>query len=187
MITPLTLPVATGGNGTITYQLYTLPTYTQVTDGVSFLGLTYNAADRTLTGTPTTEVVLDLRWSAIDADNDGTYSPPTFNVRVVAAGRDIAPTFGGAGIYNPDFDFGETVALTLPVATGGNGALSYSLSAAGAPVADGASVFGLTYNAAARTLTGTATSGRFLSPAGWPPGRFPSNGMRLTQTTIPPR
>ena len=161
-ITPLTLPVATGGNGAITYQLYTLPTYTPVTDGVSFLGLTYNAADRTLTGTPTTEAFqLTLQWSAIDSDNDNTYPPPSFNIRVVAAGRDIAPTFGGAGIYNPDFDFGETVALTLPVATGGNGALSYSLYADGAQVADGASVFGLTYNAAARTLTGTATSGTF--------------------------
>ena len=160
MITPLTLPEATGGNGILTYILYNRTDSVLVTDGASVLGLTYNAADRTLTGTPTTEAYqLTLQWSAHDADNDYTYSSPTFNITVVAAGSDIAPTFGGARVGNTSFDFGETVALTLPVATGGNGALSYSLEAANAPVVDGASVLGLTYNAAARTLTGTATTG----------------------------
>ena len=148
----LTLPaVETPGNGATTYTLTpALPA-----------GLTFNAATRVLIGTPQALASTKIfTYTARDSDANNTaddVDPRSIFITVVAEGTDIAPTFGGAR-RNFDYNFGQPVALTLPVATGGNGPIVYQLFESDEPVADGTSVFGLTYNAAARTLTGTATS-----------------------------
>ncbi len=122
-ITSLTLPAATGGNGTITYTL-TPPA-----------GLTFNAATRELTGTPTTVAgATDYTYTATDADDNNAADDTatlTFSITVTAAGVDIAPTFGGATIPDQSYTQGtEITSLTLPAATGGNGAITYTLTPA---------------------------------------------------------
>ena len=72
---------------------------------------------------------------------------------------DIAPDFGAHYIGKHIFAVGAPVALTLPVATGGTGAINYTLYTSRGQVMEGESILGLTWNVAARTLTGTATSG----------------------------
>ena len=58
-ITPLTLPAANGGNGTLSYSLTpTVP------------GLAFAAATRTLSGTPTTAGTYNLTYQAIDGDTN---------------------------------------------------------------------------------------------------------------------
>ena len=57
-ITPLTLPVATGGTPPYTYTLSPIPA-----------GLEFVAAVRSLTGTPTTVGVTDVTYTATDATN----------------------------------------------------------------------------------------------------------------------
>ena len=48
-----------------------------------------------------------------------------------AQGNSAAPTFGGATVRNQSYVVGKSIArLTLPAATGGNGALEYGLSPA---------------------------------------------------------
>ena len=145
VITPLTLPLATGGNGApITYSLVgTLPA-----------GLTFNAAASppTITGTPTTPAAATtVVYAANDGDSDMTASDtatlPAFTITIIA---DTAPAFAVTTIPARLFFLNEVVALTLPAATGGNGAGTYTLTPA-LPT-------GLTFNAAARTITGTAST-----------------------------
>ena len=156
MITPLTLPqTATGGNGPLTYTLSSgLP-----------VGLTYNADANppTITGTPTgTAGRVRIRWMAADADIDiGQGDTAIVRITFVVAAN-ISPTFTeGVTIGDQIYLVGETVALTLPEAAPGNGATHYGLANTGTfmVVADGESLLGLTWNAAERTLTGTATTG----------------------------
>ena len=64
--------------------------------------------------------------------------------------RDLAPSFGAARVTALTLVQGEAMApVVLPAATGGNGALTYSLSSAPAGLA------GLSLNATTRTLSGT--------------------------------
>ena len=166
MITPLTLPEATGGNGIITYELIPDAAGSQL-DDILPAGLTYNAADRTLTGTPTetppggTRII--LKWVATDADDNRQAGDSAILSFAVVIQEDLTPAFAEGMAPSDQFYFpGETVALTLPEATiPGNGATTYTLINVDTTtvVADGGSVFGLTYNAAARTLTGTVLLG----------------------------
>ena len=167
-ITPLTLPLATGGNGAITYTL-TGPNGMDVSELPD--GLTYAANARTITGTPTatTAAPLAFTWAAADTD-DNTAADDTdtldFSITVNEAE-------GPAGTGEPDtapaFTAGETVAaqtyeqntaitpLTLPLATGGNGAITYTLTGPnGMDVSELPD--GLIYAANARTITGTPTA-----------------------------
>ena len=163
MITPLTLPTtATGGNGALTYAL------TDASGNAPNLpaGLTYNAAANppTLTGTPTaTAASLLFFWVAMDADGNELGSDTASLNFAIAVEADLVPAFAeGVTIADPRFFVGETAALTLPEATiPGNGATTYGLvnTGTGMAVADRESVLGLTWNAARRTLTGTATVG----------------------------
>ena len=110
-ITSLTLPEATGGNGTITYSLSpTLPT-----------GVTFSAGNRRISGTPTGRFAsASFTYTATDAD--GTTVELTFTIVVTAT----VITF--ATIANQAWVVGTAVSLTLPTATGGVGTLTYSLS-----------------------------------------------------------
>ena len=159
----LTLPVATGGNGEIQYTLLG-PDGSSITNlSADIPGLTFNPTARTITGTPTaTALSMAYSWVASDSDADtgtGDQSTLTFNITVEA---DTAPTFAD-GVTIADQNYIENVAitpLTLPVATGGNGEIKYTLFGSdGSPIPNLSAVIpGLTLDTTARTITGTPTA-----------------------------
>ena len=140
-ITPLTLPAATGGNGDITYTLTNPP-----------VGLTFDTATRVLTGTPTTAATMaGYAYTAADSDATvGSSDETTLTLTITVDAPDTAPAFtAGAAIPAQTYIAGSAITpLTLPVATGGNGAITYTLT----PPA------GLSFDPATRVLTGTPTT-----------------------------
>ncbi len=137
-ISSLQLPVATGGNAPLTYSLTpAVPT-----------GVTFDAAARTVTGTPTA-ALSKTQFTYTVTDGDGDTATLTFDIEVAAEPR---PAFAqGAAIPAQSWTAGTAIStLQLPVATGGNAPLTYSLTPA-LPT-------GLTFNATARTLAGTPTA-----------------------------
>ena len=136
----LTLPTATGGNGAITYAL---------TPAIP--GLTLDAATGVLTGTPTTEAAAtDYTYTAADGDDNTDADDAVSLMLSITIEADTTPSFGGATVSAQTFTIGTAVDLTLPAATGGNGASTYTLTPA-LPT-------GLTLDAATRTITGTPTT-----------------------------
>ena len=132
-ITALTLPQATGGDGTLTYSLSpNLP-----------VGLTFDDAQRTITGTPESGLP-QTTFTYTATDEDGDTAELTFTISV-----DAVPAFAtDAAITGQMYTQNVEIAdLTLPQATGGDGALSYTLSP-NPPQ-------GLIFDAAQRTLIGT--------------------------------
>ena len=133
----LELPPASGGNGDLTYTLSPLP-----------LGLEFDAASRTLSGTPSDVVSFPEKifylmiYEATDAD--GATATLTFNISVEE--EDVAPSFGDATVADQMFSAGVAIDLVLPPASGGNGDLTYNLR----PLPPG-----LEFDAATRTLSGT--------------------------------
>ena len=86
-IAPLTLPAASGGDGTLTYTLTpTVP------------GLSFDAATRRLTGTPSAAGAHDMAYTATDADGDT--ATLRFGIAVRAAG-------GGPAGFDLDADNGR--------------------------------------------------------------------------------
>ena len=136
-IASLSLPQATGGDAPLTYTL---------TPALS-AGLTFDGTARTITGTPTTAATL-VTYRYTVTDMDGDTATLTFRVTVVAS---TGLTFGGATVSDQAYIVSQLITpLTLPVATRGDGAITYTLTPA-LPT-------GLTYNATARTITGTPTA-----------------------------
>ena len=136
-IQALVLPAASGGNAPVIHTLAPdLPA-----------GLALDPATQTVSGTPTTEqAATSYSWTATDAD--GQTAVLTFAIAVEA---DLAPSFGSATVTDRIFTTGEALtALTLPAATGGNGALAYALTPA-LPA-------GLAFDPATRTVSGTPTA-----------------------------
>ena len=132
----LTLPAATGGDGDLAYSLTpALPS-----------GVTFDATTRQVTGTPETpQEAVTYTYSATDTDGDTDELSFTITVE-----ENLIPSFGDAAIPDQSWTEGRAIAeLRLPVATGGNGDLAYSLTPA-VPV-------GLTLAAATRMLSGTPT------------------------------
>ena len=114
-ITALTLPRATGGNGTLTYRLAPAPPS----------GLSLDGATRRLTGTPDT-VQGPVRYTWTVRDVDGDTDELTFTIEVVA---DLMPSFGDAVVADQTYTQNTAItALTLPEATGGDGTLTYRLT-----------------------------------------------------------
>ena len=139
MITPLTLPVATGGNGAITYSLTgALPT-----------GLTFNATSPpTITGTPTTVAGATMHTYTA-TDTASATATLMFSITIDAA--DTVPAFVTMTVPAQTYTANMPITpLTLPAATGGNGASTYALTPA-LPT-------GLAFDAAARTISGTPTA-----------------------------
>ncbi len=127
-ISNLILPAATGGTGTLTYTLTSVP------------GLDFNANTRTLSGTPDTAGTTTLTYTV--TDTNGASTTATFTVMVNAG---LALTASG----NQNYTRGTAISnLILPAATSGTGTLTYTLT----------SVPGLTFTASTRTLSGTPST-----------------------------
>ena len=138
MIEPMILPMASGGNGALTYTLTpALPA-----------GLTFDAATFSLSGTPPEASAMTIyTYTVTDADGDPDFL--TFSLMVMA---DSLPSFGAATIEPQNYTQDSPIEpMTLPMASGGNGALTYTLTPA-LPA-------GLTFDAATRILSGTPTEG----------------------------
>ena len=151
-ITTLTLPLATGGNGPVTYSL--------ADEAALPAGLTFDgtANPPTITGTPTTPAdATTVVYTAHDGDGDMTAGDAvtlTFAITIIA---DTAPAFAVTSIPARTFFLNEVVALTLPAATSGNGAITYTLTGpAGAALSQ--AVPGLTFTASTRVLSGAPTT-----------------------------
>ena len=130
-IEALELPAASSGNGDLTYDLRPVPP-----------GLAFDAASRTLSGTPSEVAISLMTYEVTDADGDT--ATLTFEIEV-----DTMPSFDGATVADQSYQTGEDIGvLGLPVASSGDGPLVYSLSPA---------VPGLTFDAGSRTLSGTPT------------------------------
>ena len=144
-IATLTLPQATGGSGSVTYSLSpSLPN-----------GLSFDAAARTITGTPTAAATgATYRYSATDGTDTVMLS---FSLEVTAAEEQASAQAGLSWVTAPptllEWKQGDTVNVTLPAATGDPN-ITYKLSdgcgsnAAKLPQ-------GISWNASARTLSGT--------------------------------
>lgn len=132
-IYPVQLPVASGGNDTLTYSLEPdLPA-----------GLMLNASTNQILGTPTTAVMKSsFTWRVTDIDGDT--AELVFSIYVA---EDMMPSFGSASVDVLMVVMDSAIdPVVLPEATGGNGELTYSLSP---------SVSGLMFDSKTRTLSGT--------------------------------
>ena len=128
----ITLPVGTGGDGDLIYSIANLPS-----------GLSFNTSTRKITGTPTTEETKTVTYTVTDADGDTDSETFTFTI----GPEDLtpsAPTLSDqTGVVRTAVD------ITLPVGTGGDGVLAYSI--ANLPA-------GLSFNTSTRKITGTPTT-----------------------------
>ena len=131
------LPEASGGDAPLTYSVSALPA-----------GLEFDAATRTLGGTPTeaTDGAVEITYIVTDSGDDT--ATLTFIITIVEAGT--VPVFAeGASINDQTYVVGTRIAdWVLPEASGGDDELTYSVSALPA---------GLEFDAATRTLSGTPT------------------------------
>ena len=108
----------------------------------------------TLTGTLDADYTMRLRGSTVQYDGDNY--PPVFLVSdafAIDSSLDN-PDFGSETIDDQAWSVGTAESLTLPTATGGSGAITYSLS----PTTPA----GVTFTASTRVLAGNPT-GRFTS------------------------
>ena len=145
----LRLAEASGGVGVFTYSLV----------GMLPSGVTFNDGTRFLSGIPTGEFVL-TSFTYTATDSEGVEVTQTFTIVVTASAIVFAST-----IANQAWVVGTGVDLVLPVATGGVGALVYSLV--------GTLPSGITF-----------TSTGIPSLSGIPAGRFSSASFtyRVTDT-----
>ena len=135
-ITPLILPLASGGTPPYTYTLSPIPD-----------GLQFNSTTRRLSGTPTAVGIRTVTYTATDASQQT--AALTFSVQVTDP-PPPAITFTPATIANQTFPVDTPITpLTLPLASGGTPSYTYTLS----PIPDG-----LQFNSATRELSGTPTT-----------------------------
>ena len=139
----LVLPEAAGGDGALTHSLGPeIPP-----------GLAFDAAARVLSGTPTTTGRYQMVYTAVDEDDnteDADAAALMFTITVYEPYADIAPRFG-VTVEPQVYALGAPITeLVLPEATGGNGALTYSLGPEVPP--------GLMFDGETRVLSGTPTT-----------------------------
>ncbi|MDE0471644.1 MAG: Ig domain-containing protein [Ekhidna sp.] len=135
-ITAPTLPQTTGGDGALSYTLS--PSLPQ--------GLTFNAAQRTITGTPEA-VMTATEFTYTATDEAGNTAELTFTISVNAVPAFAANAAIADQVYTENVEIAD---LTLPQATGGSGNLTCSLTKS-----DGTALpSGLVFAAGTRMLTG---------------------------------
>ncbi len=131
----ITLPTATGGNRALAYTISPALPANLIFDGT--------ANPPTITGTPAAAATsVDYTYTA--TDDDGSTDALTFALEVTAA-----PLIFDATIPRQRYAPDEPVSVTLPTATGGDGALTYAITET-LPA-------GLTFTPATRVLAGTPT------------------------------
>ena len=132
-----TLSIASGGDGELTYGISPqLPA-----------GLTFDAATRRLSGTPAAAQAATL-YTYTATDSDATAPDSASLTFTITVEEDLVPAFEQVGIADKSYVRGLTFdGETLPVASGGDGELTYSIS----PQLPA----GLTFDAATRRLSGT--------------------------------
>ena len=138
-ITDLTLSVATGGNGSLTYSLAPLPT-----------GLTFNITTRVLSGTPASAGTSTLIYMVTDsdpADRDSAILSVTVNIV-----GDLAPIFSSPSFATNYIETWPITPVMLPAASDGNGDTTYSIDLSSLP--DG---LRFNPNPTTRELSGTPT------------------------------
>ncbi|GAA4804274.1 putative Ig domain-containing protein [Lysobacter hankyongensis] len=144
-LTPATLPAGTAG--TAYSQVLTLSggiaPYTVTQAGALPTGLTFNAATRTFSGTPTQSGTFNISVTATDSTG-GTAATITNNYTLTIA----APTLALTPATVPGGTAGVAYSQTF-TASGGIAPYTYTLA--------GALPAGLTFNAASGTLGGTPT------------------------------
>ena len=113
-VTAFTLPTASGGDGALSYALSP-----QLPDGLAF-----DADTRMVTGTPV-EVMAETQYTWTATDADGDEAALAFSITVV---EDLIPVLTET-VSDQLYWVGAAIdALELPAASGGDGALSYTLS-----------------------------------------------------------
>ena len=127
------LPVGTGGDGTLSYNATGHP------DGLSF-----NRSSRTMAGTPTEHGSFTVRYTVTDSDGDSDYLVD-FTITV---DQDFTPTAPDVSNYTGKVD--EPFSEELPLGSGGDGTLSYSVT--------GLLPAGLFFTDSTRTIAGTPTA-----------------------------
>lgn len=150
------LPAAAGGNGPLTYRLSP-----RLPDGLHF-----DATTRAIAGIPTTSSPEPRPYTLTATDADGRFTTLTFTIQVLRL--DTTPTFGSAAVPHQTYTAGDRVRLQLPVATGGEGILTYTLTP-DLPA-------GLTFNPQSLTIagqpTGVSDTRRYTLTATDPDGAF---------------
>ena len=157
-IEALTLPQATGGDGTLSHRLTPdLPD-----------GLTFDVKTHVLSGTPLEALdTTTYKLTASDADGDAIIL--SFSL-VVAA--DLMPIFGDSTLTAQKYTMGIAVNLELPVATGGDGTLRYILFPSPPD--------GLTFDNETRVLSGTPI--KTMAETEYTLTAFDADGDRATLT-----
>ncbi len=143
----VTLPVATGGNGELEYSL----------SRPWPAGVTFNSSTRVLSGTPTTlRTATTYTYTVTDSDGNrgaGDRDTQTFTIEVVDPDPDpdpnTSPVFSGK-VPAQKWTKDKAVSVTLPGATGGEGALTYKLTPKPPD--------GVTFDPASRLLSGKPTA-----------------------------
>ena len=129
------LPIATGGNRTLTYTLTPALPANLTFDGT--------ATPPTITGTPA-DITVQANYTYTVTDDDGSTAALTFALEVIAA-----PLIFDATIPRQRYAPDEPISVTLPAATGGDGGLTYAITET-LPT-------GLAFTPATRVLAGTPT------------------------------
>ena len=107
-------------------------------------GLSFDPTGRLITGTPTA-VQPATPYTLTASDAEGDQDAIEFTIKVEP---DAMPSFGDATVSSQTYRVGSTIAdLALPAATGGDGAIAYTLTPA--------LPNGLTFDADARVVAGT--------------------------------
>ena len=137
----LELPAAEGGNGALVYTLSP-----ELPDGLMFEG-----PRQRIRGTPTTPQA-ETEYTLTATDEDGDPVDLTFSLTVI---EDLMPSFA-EGVRNQTWTQGSEIEpIVLPEASGGNGALRYTLL----PELPE----GVTLDEGSRTISGTPTSPQDLT------------------------